>query len=452
MRKIALCLIGLLMISTMPLSSAGGNSYTGLQLSRPEIEDFTLTDQDGNPHSLQSNLAEATVIAFIFTTCEDACPAITQKLRSVQNMVSTEEVEFISITVDPAIDTPEVFKSYMEKHNVSWPHLTGTTAQLQPVWDAFFIQTQDVEITIDRDMDHSDTVTVVMPNNTSFESEVMPMGWQQFVASAHQEDWTFNASESQYEHFVSSINNDSTPSDHSWWWQLHSWNDSTSIWEEVSVGIDSIEVGRLAFAPNSTNDSMIPIPGLNNESMTIVQLDGNSSTAVISEINAWHQTIAALDEVETPDSDFGHYLTSINNVSAPADLSWWWQLHFWNDTSMTWEESQSGMDLLTEQMHIAWAPNSTDDSDIPIPNTMAKHHDNSVAHSVLTFILDNEWKPIVSWSGYQWNEAEFAHDIETVMASHDHPEDTDDHSVPGFTFGLIASALGLAIIATSKEE
>jgi predicted ATP-grasp superfamily ATP-dependent carboligase len=103
-------------------------------------------------------------------------------------------------------------------------------------------------------------------------------------------------------------------------------------------------------------------------------------------------------------------------------------------------------------MHIAWAPNSTDDSEIPIPNTMTKQHDNSIAHSVLTFILDNEWKPIVSWTGYQWNEAEFAHDIETVMASHDHPEDADNHSVPGFTFGLIASALGLAIIATSKEE
>ncbi len=453
MRKVALCLVGLLMISTMPLSSAGGTSYTGLQLSRPQVDDFTLTNQDGNPHSLQAKLAEATVVAFIFTTCEDACPAITQKLRSVQESVSDDDVEFISITVDPMVDTPEVLKAYMEKHDVTWPHLTGTHEELQPVWDAFFIQTQDVEITMDRDMNHSDMVTVVMPDGNYSENMVDPMGWHQFVASAQQEDWTYNASESQYGHFVSSINHDSAPLDNSWWWQLHSWNESTSIWEEATVGLDEIETGSLALTPNSTNDSIIPLPDLNNESMTIVQSNGTSSTSILPEINAWHQTLAALDNFEAPDSQEGHNMTSINNVSAPDDLSWWWQLHFWNDTGMIWEESQTGMDFLTEQMHIAWAPNSTDDSDIPTPSSMEKtHHANSVAHSVLTFILDDEWKPIVSWSGYQWDETEFAHDIETVMASHEHPGDSDDHSVPGFTFAIAAGALGLAIIATSKEE
>ena len=80
------------------------------------------------------------------------------------------------------------------------------------------------------------------------------------------------------------------------------------------------------------------------------------------------------------DSTYGHYAESIGGIAAPADYSWYWQLHIWNETSESWEESSLGMDLvnMSETEHIAWAPDSTLDSMIPMPEE--DHHDDHDDH------------------------------------------------------------------------
>ena len=44
------------------------------------------------------------------------------------------DYQFISITVDPATDTPEVLKEYVEDYGATWPHLTGDISDLEDVW------------------------------------------------------------------------------------------------------------------------------------------------------------------------------------------------------------------------------------------------------------------------------------------------------------------------------
>ena len=244
------------------------------------------------------------------------------------------DYQFISITVDPGTDAPQVLREYMEDFGATWPHLSGERGDLQAVWDDFEISviTEEIE---NHDHDHGhghddsmdgndhSTVTVVMPNGTSIEHDVEPKGWEQLTASAYQEGWNINSSSSQYGNFVSGINNDDAPSDYSWWWELHSWNETTNAWQSSATGIDDVEAGPLAFAPNSTDDSVIPLPEDAHDSVFfVVQSNGTNSSAELNDVNAWHMSLAALESFDAPASEYGHYMNSIDGVDGhrPSSL------------------------------------------------------------------------------------------------------------------------------------
>ena len=407
MRWFALAIATLLCVSTIPASSAGGDGvhWNGYNLDRPAIPNRVLVDQDGNNYSIQKGTADVIVVAFIFTTCVDVCPVITNNLLQAEKQLDDVDYQFISITVDPATDSPEVLKAYMEENSATWPHLTGELEDLELVWGDFQVSvfTEEIESpehheVVDEDgnmsehddhngngdMGHEDsqTVTVIMPDGNSTEYEVQPTGWDLLTASAYQNNWSVSPTPDSFGNMVSAINGDESPSDSSWRWELHTWNMSGQVWESSLTGIDSAEPTNLAFAPNTTDDSLIPTPDMSNISFTIVQSDGTNDTAVLDRISAWHQTLAALDEFEASTSQYGHFMNSISNVNSPSDYSWWWQLHHWNMTSESWEESALGMDELYDMTHIAWAPNSTMDHMIPSPQMMHNSHGEEMIHKL----------------------------------------------------------------------
>ena len=140
-RIVAYFLISILLVSLVPSTSA----YKGYQLSRGAVSDFTLIDQDGENVTLNRSNGEILVVAFIFTRCTDVCPVITQSLRSVQDGLSSEysdEVEFMSISVDPEHDTPEQLKAFAELHDANWSHLTGDLEVMEEVWNSFGLVVQ----------------------------------------------------------------------------------------------------------------------------------------------------------------------------------------------------------------------------------------------------------------------------------------------------------------------
>ena len=137
---IALLTILLLCVGTLPVQAYGGHS-----ISRAEIDSFTLTDQDGENWSFEENSKPINVVSFIFTACPDVCPVLTQNLKAVQETLPEgleNEVLFISISVDPARDTPETLREYMDLHGVKWPHLTGDNATLEDIWNTFGVVVQ----------------------------------------------------------------------------------------------------------------------------------------------------------------------------------------------------------------------------------------------------------------------------------------------------------------------
>lgn len=75
------------------------------------------------------------VIQFMFANCERLCPMVTPNLVKVQKQLQEQapgKVSFVSITVDPDHDTPEVLKLYSQKFQVQpgWQFLTGKRADI----------------------------------------------------------------------------------------------------------------------------------------------------------------------------------------------------------------------------------------------------------------------------------------------------------------------------------
>jgi protein SCO1 len=101
--------------------------------------EFTLTKQDGNRLTLKDIRGEVLVVTFIYASCTDTCPLLTAKLARIQDQLGADfgrRVYFISITVDPDRDTPEVLNRYAEAHKANlagWAFLTGTPAEIRDV-------------------------------------------------------------------------------------------------------------------------------------------------------------------------------------------------------------------------------------------------------------------------------------------------------------------------------
>ena len=101
--------------------------------------DFALTSQDGKEVRLEDFRGKVVAVAFIYASCPDVCPLLTDKMARVQDELGPafgKEVAFLSITVDPERDTPEVLKGYADAFDADlagWSFLTGTPAAVREV-------------------------------------------------------------------------------------------------------------------------------------------------------------------------------------------------------------------------------------------------------------------------------------------------------------------------------
>ena len=166
----------------------------GLSKIGPAPE-FTLTKQDGKRLALKELRGKVLAITFIFASCADTCPLLTAKMAGIQNRLGSDfgpKVFFVSITVDPERDTPEVLKRYAEGHKANpagWAFLTGTTAEIRDVAKRYGIYYKKMPR---GDVDHTFLTSLVDQNGTlrvqymgvQFKSEEMLRDLQSLVREA----------------------------------------------------------------------------------------------------------------------------------------------------------------------------------------------------------------------------------------------------------------------------
>jgi protein SCO1 len=119
----------LLVIIALLLSACGQNGIKN-PLDYP-VNDFTAVTQDNKPFEKKNLDGKIWVADFIFTNCADVCPPMTANMTKLQKMVEDEkleDVEFVSFSVDPTVDTPEKLTEYAENFGLkddNWTFLTG---------------------------------------------------------------------------------------------------------------------------------------------------------------------------------------------------------------------------------------------------------------------------------------------------------------------------------------
>ena len=78
-------------------------------------------------------------VTFIFTRCTDTCPVLTPMMSFVQDRLGSDfgtRIVFISVTVDPEHDVPDVLKEYAEAfgaNTAGWFFATGDPDSIRDI-------------------------------------------------------------------------------------------------------------------------------------------------------------------------------------------------------------------------------------------------------------------------------------------------------------------------------
>jgi protein SCO1/2 len=95
------------------------------------LPEFVLIDQDSQPYGTEQLRGKAWIADFVFTQCPSRCPMLTREMARIQTDLrgkGWDDVQLVSISVDPENDTPEILAAYAAKHGAqtgSWQFLTG---------------------------------------------------------------------------------------------------------------------------------------------------------------------------------------------------------------------------------------------------------------------------------------------------------------------------------------
>lgn len=113
-----------------PDSNAGNpGDPANNQINWP-VSDFTFTDQTGKPFGLSDLKDKVWLADMIFTNCTTACSPMTANMAQLQKRAKEAglDVQFVSFTVDPENDTPEVLTNFANKFGAdftNWHFLSG---------------------------------------------------------------------------------------------------------------------------------------------------------------------------------------------------------------------------------------------------------------------------------------------------------------------------------------
>jgi protein SCO1 len=120
----------------------GGAAYREVGEKAPE---FALYDQSGRVATSARFRGKQVMLNFIYSRCPVAnmCPLSTSKMMAAQKLARESgvgNIEFVSITMDPAYDTPGVLREYADQRGIdtaNFSFLTGPEAAVRDLLTQF---------------------------------------------------------------------------------------------------------------------------------------------------------------------------------------------------------------------------------------------------------------------------------------------------------------------------
>ncbi len=144
---------GLLVVVLPLMSACGARSAepaaasmpsTGTSLDAPVpagVLTAPLKDSHGHPTTLGDFQGRVIVLSDVMTLCQESCPIITAGMvaaaRDLEGSPRADQVEFVSITIDPARDDERHLRAYERQYGQlpNWTLLTGSRVVVDQLWD-----------------------------------------------------------------------------------------------------------------------------------------------------------------------------------------------------------------------------------------------------------------------------------------------------------------------------
>jgi protein SCO1/2 len=124
-------------VGEAPLEKAPApTAASGFELLKPgeAVPDARFVDQDGKARPFSSFKGSPLALTFIYTACPipDFCPLMDRQFGAIQQTLATDSalqnVRLLSVSFDPATDTPAVLKTHAERLKADparWTFVTG---------------------------------------------------------------------------------------------------------------------------------------------------------------------------------------------------------------------------------------------------------------------------------------------------------------------------------------
>ncbi|MEJ8834847.1 SCO family protein [Ramlibacter sp. AN1133] len=125
----------------------------GTRDPRAYFTDADLTTQDARKVRFYSDMLKGrtVVLNVTYTNCTEACPLITKQLLQVREELGKafgKQVFFVTLTSDPARDTPQALKAFAQKQGADlagWSFLTGRKSDVDVILKRLGAWSENVE-------------------------------------------------------------------------------------------------------------------------------------------------------------------------------------------------------------------------------------------------------------------------------------------------------------------
>ena len=126
--------------ATLAVIGQEGHTIPEFSFINQNKDTITNEDYDGNIY----------IANFIFTTCPTICPAMTINMRYIQHELSKyPNIKFLSHTVNPNYDTPEILKQYATKWMIdesNYNFVTGYKEEIYKIAESYFVNASEDEL------------------------------------------------------------------------------------------------------------------------------------------------------------------------------------------------------------------------------------------------------------------------------------------------------------------
>jgi len=105
------------------------------------IPNFELTERSGEQFNSEKLAGRPYVVSFFFSTCPTICLDLNRQIARLADQFRNTDLTFLSITVDPKNDSPQVLRQYAEQFQADgkqWLFLTGKWYKIRELGEQRF--------------------------------------------------------------------------------------------------------------------------------------------------------------------------------------------------------------------------------------------------------------------------------------------------------------------------